>query len=359
VTLDGVRYRCAVIRYGQRSVEEYLIWAEVHGTFIDFVRNKYENFDKEPKHVSPALISTGTPVQTSIPLFEAYHIPCNMDPWVHYRMLYGPLVHYRSITEWALCLDCNFKLNHPERLSLVLAMAVAPNSAYLFVAAALTLLQAGDLNTQHRQKYRFGLLVANLMVDISRALVAEKRRIPPHRYNCYATYQVPDEQQYNKDCDRLVLLNLVTPNTKLKSERRLAHTEVCQSLADIFPYVDILGGNHLVAIAGTLGPSPLWVTLEIEVHNGQPITWLLTKLFPNKTERSTIKGHDVLSNATAAIKLGVLAIFLPGLLRTSCARFFEGIVPWFHVSKDGDNPNIHAMALFQTNVFSHATHLHF
>jgi hypothetical protein len=74
-------------------------------------------------------------------------------------------------------------------------MAVAPNSAYLFVAAASTLLQAGDLNTQHGQKYRFGLLLANLMVDISRALVSEKRRISPHRYNCYATYQVPDEHQ--------------------------------------------------------------------------------------------------------------------------------------------------------------------
>jgi hypothetical protein len=172
VTHDGVIYRCAVIGCSQRSVDQYLVWAEVHGTYIDFVCEKYEKFNEEGKHVSPALFSTGTLVQTSIPLFEAYRILCNMDPWVHYG----------SITEWALCLDCNFKLNHPERLSLLRAMAVAPNSANLFMAAASTLLQAGDLNTQDQQKYHFGLLLANLMVDISRALVAEKRQIPPRRY---------------------------------------------------------------------------------------------------------------------------------------------------------------------------------
>jgi hypothetical protein len=124
VTLDGIRYRCAIIGYSRRSaVDKYLVQAEVYGTYIDFVCDECGKFDEERKHLSPALFSRGTPIQTSIPLFEAYRIPCNMEPWVHYG----------SITEWALRLDCNFNLNHPERLSLVRAMAVAPNSAYLFV----------------------------------------------------------------------------------------------------------------------------------------------------------------------------------------------------------------------------------
>jgi hypothetical protein len=62
---------------------------------------------------------------------------------------------------------------------------------------------------------------------------------------------------------------------------------MCHYLAAIF--LDVLGGNHLVAIAGTLGLLPLWVTSEIEIHEGCSLNWLLTKLFTNKTERSKIK----------------------------------------------------------------------
>jgi hypothetical protein len=101
--------------------------------------NEYDKFDEERKHLSPTLFSTGTPVQRSIPLFESYHIPCNVDPWIHYG----------SIIEWTLRLDFKFKLKLPERLSLLRAMAVTPNSAYLFVAAASTILQTGHLNPNH------------------------------------------------------------------------------------------------------------------------------------------------------------------------------------------------------------------
>jgi hypothetical protein len=76
---------------------------------------------------------------------------------------------------------------------------------------------------------------------------------------------------------------------------------VRHSLVDIFPYVDVLGGNHLVAIAGTLGLLPLWVTAEIEVHRGRSITWLLTNLFPEKKERLKIKVDDVISNVMVAL----------------------------------------------------------
>jgi hypothetical protein len=39
------------------------------------------------------------------------------------------------------------------------------------------------------------------------------------------------------------------------------------SLADVFSYVDVLGGNHLVAIAQTLGLLQLWVTTEIKLNS--------------------------------------------------------------------------------------------
>jgi hypothetical protein len=76
---------------------------------------------------------------------------------------------------------------------------------------------------------------------------------------------------------------------------------VRHSLAGIFPYVDVLGGNHLVAIPGTLGLLPLWVTGEIEIHRGRLITWLLTKFFLDKKERLKIKVNDVISNVMAAL----------------------------------------------------------
>jgi hypothetical protein len=78
------------------------------------------------------------------------------------------------------------------------------------------------------------------------------------------------EQEWNKQFDRLLLLHFTTSNTKLKSEQQLAcKKEVRQLVADIFPYVDVLRGNHLVAIASTtLGLLPLWVTSEIKIYKG-------------------------------------------------------------------------------------------
>jgi hypothetical protein len=74
-------------------------------------------------------------------------------------------------------------------------------------------------------------------------------------------------------------------------------------LANIFPYIDVLGGNHRVAIAGTLGFLPSWVTLEIEINKeGRPLKWLLTKFFGDKTEGKKIKVDDVISNIMAALK---------------------------------------------------------
>ena len=84
-----------------------------------------------------------------------------MDPWGHYS----------SVIESTLQLERKFKLNLPERTSLLRAMAVTPNSTYLYVAAATALLEQDDIDPQHREDFQFGMLVANMMVDIHRSLI--------------------------------------------------------------------------------------------------------------------------------------------------------------------------------------------
>jgi hypothetical protein len=136
-------------------------------------------------------------------------------------------------------------------------------------------------------------------------VVVGKKARPPRRYSCYATYHVPDEQEWKHQCDRLLILHLTTSTSppKLKAERRTAYEKVRSALADVFPYIDVLGGNHLAAIAGTLGILPLWVTTEIEIDKtGRSFEWLLTKFFDNERERSSIKPDDVISNLLAALK---------------------------------------------------------
>ena len=83
-------------------------------------------FDDGRKYLSPALFVEGTPIDDSIPKFPVIKNLCNLDPWGHYS----------SILQSTLLLDRKYKLNLPERLSLLRAMAVTPNSAYLFVAGA-------------------------------------------------------------------------------------------------------------------------------------------------------------------------------------------------------------------------------
>jgi hypothetical protein len=293
VVVNGKRSRCALIGYSRRSVDEYLVRAGLHRTYIEFVCDEYDSFEDERKQLSPSLFADGQPVLHSIPRFLVIKNPCNLDPWGHYS----------GFIEATLLLDRRFQLNLPERLSLLRAMAVTPNSAYLYVAAAASLLQRRQLDPEHRKEYRFGLLMAHTMCDIALRLKQEKRQLPPRRFNCYATYAVPGEKEWRKDCEQLLILHLTTPDTKLKIERQTAYNEVRQSLADIFPYVDVLGGNHLVAIAGTLGFLPLWVASEIEINKeGRPLKWLLTKFFEDKTERKKIKVDDVISNIMAALK---------------------------------------------------------
>jgi hypothetical protein len=292
VIVEGTRFRCALIGYSRRSVDEYLVRADVHGTYVDFVCDEYDTFENERKHLSPSLFASGVPVTGSIPRFSVLANPCNLDPWGHYS----------SVIEATLLLDQKFKLNLPERLSLIRALAVTPNSTYLFVAAVSAIVQQGRIDPKHRQGYRFGFFLANLMIDIHAGLEKESRKLPPRRFNCYRKYVVPNEQDWNRECDRLLLLHLTTPDTKVKSERHTAYKDVRHALADIFPYVDVLGGNHLVAIAGTLGVLPLWLTSEIEIHKGRPMKWLLAKFFDNEKERNKLKPDDVISNILAALK---------------------------------------------------------
>jgi hypothetical protein len=84
VTIDGVRYRCAIIGYSRRSVDEYLVRADVHRTYIDFVCDEYDKFDEERKHLSPALFSLGVPVRNCIPGFAMLKNVCNLNPWSRY-----------------------------------------------------------------------------------------------------------------------------------------------------------------------------------------------------------------------------------------------------------------------------------
>lgn len=235
-------------------MDKYLVRADVHGTCIDFVCSKYELFKDKRKHISSILFTSGVPVQGCIPLVPVQKNPCNMDPWGHYS----------SVPESTLQLDRKFKLNLPERMSLLRAMTVTPNSSYLYVSATTALLQQDDLDPEHREDFRFGLLVANLMIYIHRSLIGQKLRLPPRQFNCYATYCVPDEPEWNMQCEKLLLLSLTSADSKqTKSERQTAYHQIRQDLCEVLPYVDVLGGNHLVAVAGTLGLLPFWVTNEI------------------------------------------------------------------------------------------------
>jgi hypothetical protein len=172
-------------------VDKYLVRAGVHGNYINFVCNQYELFDEERKRLLPSLFTSGQPVIACVPSFLVVKNPCNLDPWGHYS----------SVIEATLLLDRHFLLSLPEYLSLLCAMAVKPNSSYLFVTAAASLIQQPKLHPQHRKKYRFGLLLANTMRDIRSSLAADKRNNPPQRFNCYARYTVPDEPEWNKQCE--------------------------------------------------------------------------------------------------------------------------------------------------------------
>jgi hypothetical protein len=169
LTIHGKGYRCALIGYSRKSIDDYLIRADVHGTYVDFVCDEYAMFEEDRKHLSPKLFRNGEPVVNCVPKFPVLKNRCNLDPWGHYS----------SVIEATLLLDQKFDLNLPERLSLLQALAVTPNSSYLYVAASSALLHQKNIDKKHRKGYGFGFLVANLMVQIHSSLEKEKRTLPP------------------------------------------------------------------------------------------------------------------------------------------------------------------------------------
>ena len=135
VIIENIRYWCALIGYSQRSVDNCLVQVEVHGPYVEFICNEYSKFPEEQKSLSPSLFSKGAVVECVSGL-RLLQNPCNLDPWGHYS----------SIIKATLLLDRKFKLRLPERLSLLRAMGVTPNGAYLYVAAATALLEVSSIN---------------------------------------------------------------------------------------------------------------------------------------------------------------------------------------------------------------------
>jgi hypothetical protein len=113
-------------------VDDWLVKGQIHGPYVDFICKQYSMFEEKRKYLSPSLFSTRTTVVKCIPKLVILKNPCNLNPWGHYS----------SLIKATLLLDQKYLLSLPERLSLLWAMAVTPNSAYLYVAAATALLQA-------------------------------------------------------------------------------------------------------------------------------------------------------------------------------------------------------------------------
>ena len=47
VTVEAVRYRCALIRYSRCLVDKYLVYVDVHIIYIDLVCDEYNEFNEE------------------------------------------------------------------------------------------------------------------------------------------------------------------------------------------------------------------------------------------------------------------------------------------------------------------------
>ncbi len=63
------------------------ICADVHGMYVDFICDKYNCFDNERKHLSPALFDLGQHIIDCVPQFAVLKNPCNLDLWGHYSSL--------------------------------------------------------------------------------------------------------------------------------------------------------------------------------------------------------------------------------------------------------------------------------
>ena len=138
---------------------------EVHGPYVEFICNEYSKFPEEQKSLSPSLFSNGAVVKC-VPGLRLLQNPCNLDPWGHYS----------SIIEATLLLDRKFKLRLPEQLSLLRAMGVTPNGAYLYVAAATAFLEVSSINPRHRKAYR---IAPCEYADQRPEMIGERETKPP------------------------------------------------------------------------------------------------------------------------------------------------------------------------------------
>ena len=290
----GKRKRAVVVVYGRKSIDDLSDRAERHGPYVDYLCEQYNAFPEERKVLDHRYLRSGVPVNCVAGL-NVLKVPCNLDPWGHYG----------SVTEYALRLQVKYNLSYPELVSVGRALGVTPNTSHHFVAAACCLLQQDTLDRRHRVDYRFGYLLANIMMEIDAKIRRERSPLPPRRYNHYSRFILPTYVEWIDQCESMLCTCLSALSEqevgRSKTARQAAYKQVRSGIASAIPQVDHLGSNHFVGCFATWGILPLWCAGKIELTKTRPVQWLLDKFF-TKAEQKKIKLEDVFANVSAAIE---------------------------------------------------------
>jgi len=280
VMIGGVLYRCALVGNSRSSIDTVMDSLEVHGPYVNFSWNGYEEFEDHRKNLNQNNINKKSSHIYAVPSFSCLKQPCNVDP----------CGHIGTFVEWIARLHQSLNLTLLEKYSVWHAIGIVPHSPYVFGAACQALIQANKLHRSHRYRFNIGFLLANIMKIVKTTLNNDRRlENPPLRHNFYREVSVPSLVEWNYDCGRLLEIGIESHRTaqsmsRSRSCRQKEYSAIRANVADRFPNVQHMIANHLCGIGRMINCLPFWVSQEIEFHQSRPVLWLLDMFHLNGNE---------------------------------------------------------------------------
>ena len=196
VACDGYLFRFSAIGNSRLSIDHVYEKMQEQGPYIQNAWNQYQKLEEHRKSLTQKNIKPNATLvkgPSDVPCFKQ---PCNVDP----------CGHVGTFVEWIVRLNSKFNLSMLERISVVRAIGVLPNSPYVFGLACQALIQKrGTLERRHRLYFNFGYLLAKLITTVRQSLKDDSKfDNPPLRHSIYRQPVLGKIDEFNIDCEGLL-----------------------------------------------------------------------------------------------------------------------------------------------------------
>jgi hypothetical protein len=258
--------RIGFTTYSRLSIDYSLKESVATEPFLDAIILLYRALPQDLKVITEDIVKG--PKEYPLPGIPCIIRDCHMNP----------LVYHSPVVYMALQLFQKFQLTFHELTSVVVCFEHLPSKVYVFVVAALSLLNGPFNGCKRPRGYDFGYMLLMNMDIVKQSLAKEKaaqKGKPKHRslqkFAVYRQLHVPGVNEWYTRCGRVVSLCMEAHHLYQKpGANKETRAQNYRALHEAFLFeaknVGPLIANHSLGILSLLGLIPAWFRRESEFN---------------------------------------------------------------------------------------------